>query len=254
MPSDSPLAQAWSDLAALAARPGADDIRALFAADAGRAARCTVTLDDLTLDWSKTAIDAAAGAALFDLARAAGLEDFRDRLFAGTMVNTTERRAAMHMALRGPEDAGLRAARSGGTDDASRLAAAERARMRDFVARVHDGTLRGATGERFTAVLNIGIGGSDLGPRMVTEARTLAGGGVMAAHVLANVDFHAFAGLARTLDPARTLELVASKSFTTQETMTNAAAARAWLAGALGEAAVAAHVVALSTNHHAAAA
>ena len=250
----APAADVWSRLAALAARPRADDIRALFAADPGRAACFTATLDDLTLDWSKTAIDAAARAALFDLARATGLEDFRDRLFAGAMVNTTERRAAMHMALRGPANAGLRATLSGGSDDASRLAAAERTRMQSFVARVHDGTLRGATGERFTAVLNIGIGGSDLGPRMATEALTLANGGVMAAHFLANVDGHAFAGLARTLDPARTLVLVASKTFTTQETMTNAAAARAWLAGALGEAAVAAHVVALSTNHHAAAA
>ncbi len=248
--SDSPASQAWSDLARLAARPGAGDIRALFAADLGRAGRCTAMLEDLTLDWSKTAIDHAAHTALFALARAAGLEGFRARLFGGAMVNPTEGRAAMHMALRSPAEAGLRA----GSDNASALAAAERDRMQNFVARVHDGTLRGATGERFTAVLNIGIGGSDLGPRMVTEALTLADGGVMAAHFLSNVDFHAFAGIARQLDPARTLVLVASKTFTTQETMTNAAAARAWLAGALGEAAVAAHFAALSTNHQAAAA
>jgi glucose-6-phosphate isomerase len=256
MPSDSPHAarrdpqvtQAWSRLAALAARQGAGDIRALFAADPGRAARCTVALDDLTLDWSKTAIGDDARDALVALARAAGLERFRERLFAGAAVNTTEGRAAMHMALRSPASAGLRA----GAEDASILAAAERDRMRDFTARVHDGTLRGATGERFTAVLNIGIGGSDLGPRMVTEALTLADGGVMAGHYLSNVDGHAFAGLARRLDPARTLVLVASKTFTTQETMTNAASARGWLASALGEAAVAAHFAALSTNHAAA--
>jgi len=247
---DPQVTQAWSRLAARAARPGAGDIRALFAADPDRASRYTAALDDLTLDWSKTAIDDEARDTLFALARASGLEPFRERLFAGAAVNATERRAAMHMALRSPEGAGLRA----GTDEASRLAAAERARMRDFVARVHDGTLRGATGERFTAVLNIGIGGSDLGPRMATEALTLADGGVMAAHFLSNVDGHAFAGLARRLDPARTLVLVASKTFTTQETMINAAAARDWLGGALGEAAVAAHFAALSTNHAAAAA
>ena len=245
---DTPVTQAWARLAALAARPGSGDIRALFAADPGRAPRFTATLDDLTLDWSKTAIDDAARDALLALARAAGLETFRARMFAGATVNPTEGRAAMHMALRSPESAGLRA----GAEEASALAAAERARMRSFVDRVHDGTLRGATGERFTDVLNIGIGGSDLGPRMVTEALTLADGGVMSAHYLSNVDGHAFAGLARRLDPARTLVLVASKTFTTQETMTNAAAAREWLAGALGEAAVPAHFVALSTNHKAA--
>ena len=244
------LAQAWSHLAALAVRPAAGDIRALFEADPGRAARCTVALDDLTLDWSKTAIDGVAREALFALAGAAGLDRFRARLFGGAMVNPSEGRAAMHMALRAPDDAGLRAL----DEDASAVVAAERARMRDFVARVHDGSLRGATGERFTTVLSIGIGGSDLGPRMVTEALTLVGGGVMAAHYLSNVDGHAFAGLARLLDPARTLVLVASKTFTTQETMTNAAAARDWLGGALGAAAVAAHFVALSTNGAAAAA
>ena len=250
---DSPLAAAWARLDALAARPGARDIRALFAADPRRAARFTAVLDDLALDWSKTAIDDGARAALLNLADAAGLPGFRDRLFAGDAVNVTEGRAAMHMALRSPEDAGLRAAVPGGFDEASRMAAAERGRMREFVAGVHDGRLRGATGARFTDVLNIGIGGSDLGPRMATEALTLAGTPLLRAHFLSNVDGHAFAGLTRHLDPARTLVLVASKTFTTQETMTNAAAARAWLAGVLGEDAVAAHFVALSTNHKAAA-
>jgi glucose-6-phosphate isomerase len=252
MDSDSPadLRAEWTRLAALAARPGGHDIRALFAADPGRAGRFTATLDDLTLDWSKTAIDAAARGALFGLARAAGLEGFRARLFGGALVNPTEGRAAMHMALRAPARAGLRA----GAEDASGLAPGERARMQAFVAAVHDGTLRGATGQRFQAVLNIGIGGSDVGPRMAAEALTMTDGGVMAAHYLSNVDGHAFASLARRLDPATTLVLVASKTFTTQETMANAAAARAWLAGALGEAAVGAHFAALSTNQRAAAA
>ncbi|MCX7376028.1 MAG: glucose-6-phosphate isomerase [Alphaproteobacteria bacterium] len=252
MDSDSPadLRAEWTRLAALAARPGAHDIRVLFAGDPGRAVRFSTRLDDLTLDWSKTAIDDAARDALFGLARKAGLERFRNRLFGGALVNATEGRAAMHMALRGPADAGLLA----GAEDASGLAAAERARMQRFVAAVHDGTLRGVTGQRFQAVLNIGIGGSDLGPRMVAEALTMTDGGVMAAHYLSNVDGHAFAALARRLNPATTLVLVASKTFTTQETMANAAAARAWLAAALGEAAVGAHFAALSTNHAAAAA
>ncbi len=242
------LDEAWLRLATLAARPDAAAIRPLFAADPDRARRFTATLDDLTVDVSKTAIDGEALVALLDLAHEAGVEGFRRRLFAGAAVNATEGRAAMHMALRAPADAGLHAALPDGIDDASARAAAERDRMRDFVARVHDGTLRGATGQVFDTVLNIGIGGSDLGPRMATEALTLAHGARLRARFLSNVDGTGFAALARELDPARTLVLVASKTFTTLETMENAQAARAWLAGALGEPAVGGHFAALSTN------
>ena len=165
------------------------------------------------------------------------------------MVNVTEHRAAMHMALRSPPDAGLRAALASGIDDASKLAAAERDRMRGFVTAVHDGSKRGATGERFTAVVNIGIGGSDLGPRVATEALTTGRTDArMDARFLSNVDGHAFLAAIQGLDPARTLFLVASKTFTTLETQTNAHAARDWIAGALGDAAVGKHFAALSTN------
>jgi glucose-6-phosphate isomerase len=248
MSSEPPLAAAWSRIADLAARPNAGDIRALFTDDPDRARRFSVSFEDLTLDFSKTAIDGETLVALLDLAHAADLDGFRARLFNGDVVNPTEGRAAMHMALRAPADAGMRAALPGGEDEAARLAAAERDKMRDFVRQVHGGELRGATGETFEAVLNIGIGGSDLGPRMAVDALTLARGPQMAAHFLSNVDGHAFAALARALNPARTLVLVASKTFTTLETMTNAQAARAWLVGQLGEAAVAAQFGALSTN------
>ena len=248
MQNQTVLDEAWLRLADLADRPDAAAIRPLFAADPDRARRFTVSLDDLTLDVSKTSIDGEALVALLDLAHEAGVEGFRRRLFAGAPVNATEGRAAMHMALRAPADAGLHAALPGGMDDASALAAAERAKMRDFVARVHDASLRGATFLPFDTVLNIGIGGSDLGPRMATEALTLAHGGKLRARFLSNVDATGFAALARELDPARTLVLVASKTFTTLETMENAHAARAWVAGALGEAAVATHFAALSTN------
>lgn len=244
MSDESILQQAWERLAALAARPGARDIRRLFAADPARARRMTVALDDLTLDLSKTAIDGDALVALLDLAEAADLAGFRERLFAGEPVNPTEGRAAMHMALRAPPGVRLMA----GAEQASRIAAAERARMQEFVEAVHDGRIVTAAGERFTAVLNIGIGGSDLGPRMASEALSLVHGPKLAPHFLSNVDGHALAALKRVLDPARTLVLVASKTFTTLETMTNAAAVRAWFAGALGEAAVGAHFAALSTN------
>ncbi len=240
---------AFARLAALAARPDGRRITPLFAADPERARKFSGSLDDLTLDFSKSAIDAAVLEALFALAEAADLDGFRRRLFAGEMVNVTEHRAAMHMALRSPPDAGLQAALRGGIDDASKLAAAERDRMRSFVAAVHDGSKRGATGERFTAVVNIGIGGSDLGPRVAAEALTTGRDDVrMDARFLSNVDGHGFLAAIPGLDPARTLFLVASKTFTTLETQTNARAARAWLAGRLGEAAVGRHFAALSTN------
>ncbi len=236
-------------LTALAARPDGRRITPLFAASPERARRFSASLDDLTLDYSKSAIDTDVLDALFALAEAADLEGFRRRLFAGEMVNATEHRAAMHMALRSPPAAGLKAALAGGVDDASRLAAAERDRMRGFVTAIHEGSQRGATGERLTAVVNIGIGGSDLGPRVATEALTIGRTDArMEARFLSNVDGHACQAALQGLDPAQTLFLVASKTFTTLETQTNARAARAWITGALGEAAVGKHFAALSTN------
>jgi glucose-6-phosphate isomerase len=248
MNPDSPAA-AWSRLATLAGSPGARDIAARFAADPDRAARMTWALDDLSLDLSRTSIGEAELAALLALAQAADLEGFRARLFAGEAVNATEGRPALHMALRVPDAPHLHAHANASTwDQACADAVAERARMRRFVGDVHEGRLVGATGERFDTVLNIGIGGSDLGPRFLCDALTQVRGPLLTPRFLSNVDGHAFASLARTLDPARTLILVASKTFTTEETMTNAAAARAWLAASLGEAAVGQHFVALSTN------
>jgi glucose-6-phosphate isomerase len=247
----------FARLRALAERPNGKRIAPLFAADRARAARFSVSLDDLALDFSRSSIDDAALDALFALADTAGLAAFRQRLFDGAPVNVTENRAAMHMALRAPADSGLRAyvGTSAGAsvgdraDDAARLAAAEREKMRAFVEAVHAGRVTGATGERFSAVLAIGIGGSDLGPRVVTEALTIGRtDSLMRAVFLSNVDGHAFRDAVRDLVPAGTLVLVASKTFTTQETMMNAAAARAWIAGALGETAVVAHFAALSTN------
>ncbi len=249
------LKAAYARLSVLAARPDARRITPLFAADPARAGRFTLGLDDLTLDVSKNAIDDAALAGLFDLARAADLDGFRRRLFAGDPVNLTEHRAAMHMALRAPAGVAMRASLPGGDDAAAELARAERAKMQAFVAAIHDGRALGATGQPLTHVVNIGIGGSDLGPLMATQALTLGRDDArMEARFLSNVDGHGFADCVRDLDPARTLFLVASKSFTTQETAMNAAAARAWLAGRLGEDAVGAHFAALSTNLRAVAA
>jgi glucose-6-phosphate isomerase len=233
----------------LAERPDGSRITPLFAADSGRAARFTAHFDDLSLDFSKSSIDDTALDTLFALAETAGLEDFRRRLFGGEPVNETEHRAAMHMALRAPAAAGLKAIMPRGTEDAAGMAATERDKMRRFVEAVHGGQIKGATGQSFTDVLTIGIGGSDLGPKVATEALTIGRSDArMRAHFLSNVDGHAFADVTQGLDPARTLVLVASKTFTTLETAMNAAAARAWIVAALGDSAVAAHFAALSTN------
>ena len=257
MASATPLTQAaiaarqaaFDRLRALATRPGGARITPLFAADPARADRFRASLDDLSLDFSRTAIDDAALDALLALAEAADLDGFRRRLFAGEAVNPTEHRAAMHMALRAPAAAGFRAAYAGGIDDASAQAAEERGKMRAFTEAVHQGRKTGATGRRFETVINIGIGGSDLGPRVAVEALTTGRTDQpMRAVFLSNIDGHAFQEATRGLDPATTLVLIASKSFTTQETAENARAARAWIAGALGEVAVAAHFAALSTN------
>ena len=249
MTQPSTRSAAFAHLAALAARPGGRAITPLFAADPARAERFSAGLGDLTLDFSKNAIDDAALDGLLALAQAADLDGFRRRLFAGDAVNLTEHRAAMHMALRAPDGVSLRASLPGGDDQAADLARTERAKMRDFVTAIHGGTKRGATGQAFTHVVNIGIGGSDLGPLMAAQALTLGRTDAhLEARFLSNVDGHAFAETVKGLDPARTLVLVASKTFTTQETMMNAAAARAWVAGALGEAAIGQHFAALSTN------
>lgn len=248
------LEAAWERLAALGKMAQHRDCRSLFADDQNRAANFSAHTDDLTLDFSKSSIDAEALEALLNIAKLADVTRFRDRMFAGEMVNSTEQRAALHAALRAPENAGLRVTTSTGIEDASAFVDGERRRMRDFAEAVHSGRLVGATGLPFDTVLNIGIGGSDLGPSMAAEALTLVSGGRMRTRFLSNVDGHAFAALARELDPARTLVLVASKTFTTIETATNANAVRNWLAAALGDAAIQTHFVALSTNKAATAA
>jgi glucose-6-phosphate isomerase len=235
--------ESWARLRALAARPQARAIRPLFA-DPQRTARHMLAVGGIRADLSKTPVGDDVLAALLDVARDADIDGFRRALFGGAAVNATEGRAVLHMALRAPADAAFRA----GAEDASAGVHAVLRAMQDFVARVHGGEVRGATGQPFDTVLNIGIGGSDLGPRMVTEALTHQGGARMRARFLSNVDGHAWAALAPALDPARTLVVVASKTFTTAETMANAAAVRAWLSAALGEAAVAAQFAAVSTN------
>jgi glucose-6-phosphate isomerase len=241
--ADDAREAAWAALMALAERPDAAAIRPLFAADPDRFASFSRQAGDVLLDFSKTAISDAVLKALLAVAEASDVAGFRARLFAGAAVNATEGRAALHMALRAEPGDAFRA----GTENVMPEVLSVRARMEAFTRAVHGGRILTPKGQRFTDVLNIGIGGSDLGPAMVARA-LWTHKAPLRGHYLANVDGHAWAEMCAKLDPTRTLVLVASKTFTTQETMANAALARDWLRDALGEAGAAQHMAALSTN------
>ncbi len=236
------LDRIWSELAARRTATKDRHLRALFAADPRRFHRFSARLDDLLLDYSKTAVTPEIFALLLDLAAAAGIEAKRDAMFAGAAINTTENRAVLHTALRNLSD---RPVTVDGTDVMPEVRATLD-RLFAFAEGVRDGRIAAADGGRFTDVVNIGIGGSDLGPVMATLALAPYHDGPR-LHYVSNVDGAHIADTIARLDPARTLVIVASKTFTTIETMTNAATARKWLAGALGEAAVGAHFAAVST-------
>ncbi|WP_416356942.1 glucose-6-phosphate isomerase [Aureimonas phyllosphaerae] len=220
----------------------AKGIRALFKADADRFRHFSFRHDDLLLDVSKTALSADDLSALHAYAETVGVLERRDAMFAGARINTTENRAVLHVALRArPEDGFAVEGQAVGGEVEAVLAA-----MARFAGGVRDGSIRGATGERITDIVNIGIGGSDLGPVMAAIALSPYHDGPR-AHFVSNIDGAHMADTLEGLDPAKTLFIVASKTFTTIETMTNAQTARAWVAGKLGEAAVGAHFCAVST-------
>ena len=219
-------------------------LRRMFADDPHRFARMSLKLDDLLFDYSKTRTTPETIALLVELARACDLEGRRDAMFSGAKINTTEGRAVLHTALRAAE--GARILVDG--QDVMPEVLGERRKAAQFAEAVRSGALMGATGERFCDIVNIGIGGSDLGPAMAATALTPYTQAGLRGHFVSNVDGAHIADTLRRLDPARTLVLVASKTFTTLETMANAHAARGWLVGALGEAAVGAHFAAISTN------
>ena len=219
-------------------------LRRMFADDPHRFARTSLKLDDLLFDYSKTRTTPETIALLVELARACDLEGRRDAMFSGAKINTTEGRAVLHTALRAAEDARILV----DGQDVMPEVLAERRKAAQFAEAVRSGALMGATGERFCDIVNIGIGGSDLGPAMAATALTPYTQAGLRGHFVSNVDGAHVTDTLRRLDPARTLVLVASKTFTTLETMANAHAARGWLVGALGEAAVGAHFAAISTN------
>ncbi|HVC02303.1 MAG TPA: glucose-6-phosphate isomerase [Steroidobacteraceae bacterium] len=229
----------WSALAAHAAELRRAHLRDLVDADGGRFAHCHVEYGDWLLDLSRQRITRETLTRLVALARAVQLPARIAAMFHGDPINATEGRAVLHTALRSA---------FAGPPAVRREVLAARAQLEAFVAAVRDGRERGATGRPFRQVVNIGIGGSDLGPLLVTQALRHEWTGGITPHFVSNVDRTQLHDLRAALDPAETLFIVCSKTFTTQETQTNAHAARAWVVSALGEAAPGAHFVAVSTN------
>jgi glucose-6-phosphate isomerase len=220
------------------------NLRQAFAADPERGQRLTLSLDDLWFDYSKNLVTDETLELLLDLARSAGVEAWRDRMFAGEAINLTEDRAVLHVALR---NRSLRPIMVNGQDvmpDVRRVLQ----QMRAFCDALHDGQWGGSRGQLITDIVNLGIGGSDLGPVMVTEALRPYWRPGIRAHFVSNVDGTHLSQTLEGLEPASTLFIVASKTFTTQETLTNARSARDWLVRSLGVDAVPRHFVAVSTN------
>ena len=236
---------AWRALQARRAAHPLPVLRTLFRNDPGRAARMQASACGLTLDYSKNLLGDEELSLLLQLADAAGLAAHLQAMFAGEPINSTEARAVLHIALRCPAGTHWPV----GEVDVAAEVHAVRVRMHTFCERVRGGAWRGHRGGRITDVVNIGIGGSDLGPAMVCEALADFADSGLRMHFVSNVDGVQISDVMRRCPPETTLFVVASKTFTTQETLANARAARAWLVGALGdEAAVAAHFVAVSTN------
>jgi glucose-6-phosphate isomerase len=236
--------RAWDKLVAHFEQVNDLHMRDLFAADAQRFERFSLRCGDLLLDYSKNRITDQTMALLFELAGECDVRAWTQRMFSGEKINFTERRAVLHTALRNRGNSPVR------VDGEDVMPAVNRVleRMRQFTEQVRSGDWKGFTGKCITDVVNIGIGGSDLGPVMVTEA-LMPYGGPLAVHFVSNVDGSQIHDTLGRLDPETTLFLVASKTFTTQETLTNAHQARRWLlAAAREEGAVARHFAAMSTN------
>jgi glucose-6-phosphate isomerase len=219
-------------------------MRNLFAEDPKRFEQHSIQLGDLLVDYSKNRVTAETMKLLFALARQAKVEEWRDRMFAGDKINGTEHRAVLHVALRNRSN---RPIVVDGADVMPEVNAVL-AKMKGFTDSVRSGAWKGFTGKRITDVVNIGIGGSDLGPVMATEALRPYWQDGLRAHFVSNVDGTQIVETVKSLDAASTLFIIASKTFTTQETLMNARSARAWLVDKLGsEAAVPKHFVAVST-------
>jgi glucose-6-phosphate isomerase len=243
-----PLAKrkAWTALKAHHKKMQATSLKKLFAEDAKRGGRFALEAVGIYLDYSKNLITEQTLKLLLDLARESGVEQRRDAMFRGEKINITENRAVLHVALRAPKDESILV-------DGKNVVPEVHAvldKMADFSNRVRSGAWKGHTGKRIRNVINVGIGGSDLGPVMAYEALKFYSDRNMRFRFVSNVDSTDFAEAVIDLDPAETLFIISSKTFTTLETMTNAHTARDWSLKGLGgdEKAVAKHFVAVSTN------
>ncbi|MFF8674950.1 glucose-6-phosphate isomerase [Streptomyces sp. NPDC015242] len=235
----------WTALAKHREELGEVQLRELFAADPGRGTAYALRVGDLYVDYSKHLVTDDTLRLLRELAAATDVFGLRDAMFRGERINTTENRAVLHTALRAPRDAVIEV-------DGENVVPGVHAvldKMAAFADRVRSGEWTGHTGKRIRNVVNIGIGGSDLGPAMAHEVLRAFTDRSLTVRFVSNVDGADLHEAIRDLDPAETLFIVASKTFTTIETVTNATSARSWLLDALGdESAVARHFVALSTN------
>ncbi|CAN5606032.1 glucose-6-phosphate isomerase [soil metagenome] len=237
---------AWRDLRAHFERLHNVHLRTLFAEDPGRAEAMTVEAEGIRLDYSKNRMTAETMSLLLRLAEEAGLDDRIGAMFAGERINVTEDRPVLHVALRAPRDAVVQV----DGDNVVPLVHKVLDRMASFSDKVRTGEWKGHTGRPLRNVVNIGIGGSDLGPVMAYEALRHYSERSLTFRFVSNIDGTDFVEATRDLDPAETLFIISSKSFTTLETLTNARTARGWVLDGLGgdEAAVAKHFVAISTN------
>jgi glucose-6-phosphate isomerase len=239
MPQLNSSLSEWSAVAAHANELESAHLRDLTAADPRRWQNFHVEHDGWLLDYSRQRITSKTLPLLFDLARAADLPARTAAMFRGDQINSTEQRAVLHTALR---------SNFAGPATIQAEVRESRKKLAEFAAAVRSGKKLGITGKKFKHVVNIGIGGSDLGPLLVCDALKAQWSGDLTPHFVSNVDRTQLEDLIRTIDPAETLLIVCSKTFTTLETQANANAARAWMVGALGEKSPANHVAAVSTN------
>ena len=244
LPSRVSLPQ-WQKVAAHASATGGTHLRQLFAADAGRGERLVIDACGLHVDYSKQRVTDETLSLLIGLAEACGLRQRIDAMFSGEKINSTEHRAVLHVALRAPRAEKILCDGRDVVPDVHEVLS----RMAAFSQQIRGGIWKGHTGKPIRAVVNVGIGGSDLGPVMAYEALRHVADRQLTFRFVSNVDGTDFVEATRDLDPAETLFVISSKTFTTQETMANARSAREWLLAKLGDpAAVARHFVAVSTN------
>src|SRR5258705_8266799 len=238
--------QSWKALQAHHEKIRSLHLRTLFADDPARGERLTAEAAGIYLDYSKNRVTDETLTLLRRLAEESGLRERIDAMFRGDKINLTEDRAVLHVALRAPRDASIVVDGKNVVPEVHAVLDA----MADFSNRVRSGAWKGHTGQRIRNVINIGIGGSDLGPVMAYEALKHYSDRTMTFRFVSNVDSTDFAEAVQDVDPSETLFIVSSKTFTTLETMTNAHTARAWLIAGLegDEKSVARHFVAVSTN------